>query len=84
MTNFKNLRPLENPRYERQRLTFLNKHGRKGYKLAASKGGKNSPTKFTSETARAASLKSWETRRARREAAERQKNENGLSNNQEN
>lgn len=83
MTNFKNLRPLEKRR-ARQRLTYLNKHGRKGYQEAGRRGGKNNPRKFTSETARAAAIKSWETRRAR-EAAERTKqNENGLSTNDKN
>lgn len=78
MTNFKNLRPLDERR-TKQRHSYLHKNGRAGYKAAGSKGGLNSPTKFTSETARAASLKSWETRRARQAAAEKEKqNENGL------
>jgi len=84
VTNFKNLRPLDERR-TRQRLSYLNKNGRAGYKAAGSAGGLKSPTKFTSETARAASLKSWEKRRARQKAAEKEKqNENGLPTNDEN
>lgn len=84
MSNFKNLKPLDERR-ARQRLTFLNKHGRQKYRDAGSKGGLKSPTKFNSETARQASLKSWEKRRARQAAAERDKqNEDGLQSNDEN
>lgn len=81
MTNFKNLKSLD-ARRTRQRLTFLNKHGRDGYRKAGSKGGQNSPTKFTSESARQASLKSWETRRAR--AAEKRNDESGSTTTEEN
>jgi general stress protein YciG len=84
VSNFKNLKPLDERR-TRQRLTFLNKHGRQKYRDAGSKGGQKSPTKFTSESARQASLKSWEKRRARQLAAEQEKkNEGGLQSNHEN
>lgn len=51
--------------YKRQVKTYLERHGRAGYQQAGSEGGKNSPTKFNSETASIASRKSWEVRRAK-------------------
>lgn len=85
MTYYGKLRPLEDDRRRRQRLSFLKNHGGKdGYRKMGKKGGANSPSKFTSETARAAAFKSHAKRREQREAAERAKNEDGLSSNQKN
>jgi general stress protein YciG len=61
----KKLRPLEDDRRKRQRRTYLKNNGRKGYKEAGRLGGLKTSGKFNSETARLASLKSWENRRAR-------------------
>ena len=62
--------------YKQQVKTYLTRHGREGYQQAGSAGGKNSPTKFNSETASLASKKSWEVRRARALERENEKNEN--------
>lgn len=74
-------------RYRKQVKTFVGRYGRQGYQLAGARGGgKNSPGSFTSDQARQASLISWEKRRARQAAAEKEKNgnENGLSTNEKN
>ncbi len=63
-----------NPQRKKQVKTFLERYGRQGYAIAGSAGGKNSPTRFTSETASAAAKKSWETRRAK--AAEKENGKN--------
>lgn len=76
----------EDPRRKQQVKTFVEKYGRQGYQQAGSLGGKKSPTRFNSESARRANLIGQQRKRERREAAEREKNgnENGLSSNEEN
>lgn len=54
------------PGRKRQVKTTKQKYGPNVYRLRGRKGGGvNSPGSFTSDSARAASLKSWENRRAR-------------------
>ncbi len=65
---------LKDPRRERQVSTFLSRYGKQGYAKAGSRGGKRSPTKFTSSNASEMAKRSWEKRRQREAAIER-KNE---------
>lgn len=74
----------EDPRRKQQVKTFVSRYGRAGYQQAGSMGGKNSPTKFTSETASAAAKRGWEKRRANALRKENGTDENGQSTNQEN
>lgn len=62
---------LRETRYVRQTATFIEKHGEQAYSKIGSLGGKKSPTKFNSETARLAARKSWENRRAREAAGDK-------------
>lgn len=53
---------------KKQAKTMKKRHGKNVYAIMGKKGGgPNSPGSFTSETARAASLKAWEVRRARQQ-----------------
>jgi hypothetical protein len=58
--------------------TFIARYGRQGYQNAGKLGGEISPTRFTSETARQAGLRSQAKRREQRLAAEQEHHDTGL------
>lgn len=66
----------KDPRYRKQVKTFIANNGREKYAELASAAGRKSPTKFTSETGRAAVMKRHQMRREK-EAQAREENSNG-------
>lgn len=73
----------EDPRRKKQVSTFLKRYGRQGYQQAGSIGGRDSPTKFTSESASRASKIGWEKRRARQALEKENETNERQSTNQE-
>ena len=65
---------LKDPAREKQVRTFISRYGKQGYAIAGSRGGKRSPTKFTSSNASEMAIRSWEKRR-QRQADQERKNE---------
>lgn len=70
----------DDPRRKQQVQTFMKRHGREKYQEIGSRNGRPTKGSFTSETARAASLKYWADRRAAQAAAESEKTDESNQN----
>ena len=72
----------KDPQRRKQVSTYVTNNGRDAYKTAGSKGGRNSPTRWTSETGRLAAFRMHEIRRQKLAESSREvQNERNTSKN---